>query len=219
MKSLIQKKKSSEREPDPPSSIRSARDSSPQTNYRSFASASEDAESDSHPTLTPASTGATLDHDANHRGFSTSIFDMFSRPENERVDCCALTCCGMLQSDRDRFLLQGISPPGPLKRVIVHILLPIGIFVFAGYGATQIQEVWMNQIISSALVLLIVVYFYSQCNKGRNKRMDIRKDLLWTKYQMQQNRRQNLSVVLEQERPDDGGTDQEYYLGQSGEWK
>jgi hypothetical protein len=222
MKSLIQKRNSKEREPDPPSSIRASRDTSPQTNYRSFASASEDAENDSqsqHPTITPNSTGtgATLDYDANHRGFSTSIFDMFARPENERVDCCALTCCGMIQSDRDRFLIQGISPPGPLKRVIVHIMFPIFVFVFAGYGATQIRDPLVNHIVSSVLVLLVIAYFFSQCNKGRHKRVELRKDLLWTKYQMQQNRRQNLSVALEQDRPDDEGRDQEYYLGQSGE--
>lgn len=223
MKSLMQKRKSKEREQDPPSSIRSSRDTSPQTNYRSFASASEDAETDSqshpHPTITPNSTGTmnTIDHDASHRGFSTSIFDMFAKPENERVDCCALTCCGMLQSDRDRFLVQGIAPPGPLKRCVVHIMFPIFVFVFAGYGATQIRDKMVNQIVSSVLVLLVVVYFYSQCNKGRNKRVELRKDLLWTKYQMQHNRRQNLSVVLEQDRPDDQGRDQEYYLGQSGE--
>jgi hypothetical protein len=221
MKSLIQKRNSKEREPDPPSSIRASRDTSPQTNYRSFASASEDAENDSHshPTITPNSTGtgATLDYDTNHRGFSTSIFDMFARPENERVDCCALTCCGMIQSDRDRFLIQGISPPGPLKRVIVHIMFPIFVFVFAGYGATQIRDPLVNHIVSSVLVLLVIAYFFSQCNKGRHKRVELRKDLLWTKYQMQQNRRQNLSVALEQDRPDDEGRDQEYYLGQSGE--
>jgi hypothetical protein len=215
MKSLFQKKRSSGEAGAPPSSIRSSRDSSPQTNYRSFAPA-EDAETDSQG-LTPASTGTTVDHDANHRGFSTSIYDMFSQPENERVDCCALTCCGMLQSDRDRFLLQGITPPSPLKRIIVHIMLPIFIFVCAGFGALQIQDVLVNQIVSSALVLLVVVYIYSQINKGRSKRIELRKDLLWTKYQMQQNRRQNLSVLLDQDRPDDQNADQEYYLGQTGE--
>jgi hypothetical protein len=218
MKSLLQKKKSSgEAGAVPPSSIRSSRDSSPQTNYRSFSPA-EDAETDWDTTVTPASTATTtLDHDANHRGFSTSIFDMFAQPENERVDCCALTCCGMLQSDRDRFLLQGITPPSPLKRIIVHIMFPIFLFVCAGFGALQIQDVLVNQIVSSALVLVVVLYLYSQCNKGRTKRIELRKDLLWTKYQMQQNRRQNLSALLDQDRPDDQNTDQEYYLGQTGE--
>jgi hypothetical protein len=215
----MQKRKSKEREPDPPSSIRASRDTSPQTNYRSFASASDEAvnDSNSHPSITPNSTGtgATLDHDANHRGFSTSIFDIFAHPENERVDCCALTCCGMIQSDRDRFLIQGISPPGPQKRCIMHIMFPIFVFVFASYGATQIRDALVNQIVSSVLVLLVIVYFYSQCNKGRSKRVELRKDLLWTKYQMQQ--RQSLSAALDQNRPDDEGRDQEFYLGQTGE--
>lgn len=42
-----------------------------------------------------------------YRGFHTSIYDVYSSPDNERVDCCAMTCCGILQHDRDRYLIQG----------------------------------------------------------------------------------------------------------------
>jgi hypothetical protein len=57
-------------------------------------------------------TTATQDeqqHLNHHRGFSTSIYDLFTSPETERVDCCAMTCCGLMQHDRDRYLLQGTS--------------------------------------------------------------------------------------------------------------
>jgi hypothetical protein len=213
----FQKKKTRNGEQDPPSSIRSSRASpTPPANYRSFADDEGEHPSQPNMTMTPVSTAATLDHDANFRGFSTSIYDMFSRPEHERVDCCALTCCGMLQSDRDRFLLTGVTPPGPLKRCGVHILLPICIFILAGFGATHVQDVLMNQIISTGLIILVVVYFFSQIYKGRSKRINIRKDLLWTKYQILQNRQQDLSHVLDQERPEDDDDNQvEYYLGQA----
>ena len=45
--------------------------------------------------------------------------------------------------------------------------------------------------------------------------MEIRKDLLWTKSELQRDRGQSLAVLLEQQPPDDMGLDQEYYLGQT----
>jgi RsiW-degrading membrane proteinase PrsW (M82 family) len=176
-------------------------------------------------TLTPVTT-ATADHDANYRGFSTSIYDMFSSTDAERTDCCALTCCGVLQSDRDRYLLQGVAPPSPFKRCSVHVVFPLLIFVMAGVAALHISERNLNQAVSTVLVLSLGAYFVLQCYKGRTKRIDIRKGLLWTKYQLAQhsnnssnNRRssrgQNISYVLEQDRPDDRDEQQEYYLGQA----
>jgi hypothetical protein len=62
---------------------------------------------------------------------------------------------------------------------------------------------------------MIFYYLVSQCLKGRSKRLEVRKDLLWTKAQLQANRRRNLAILLEQERPqDDGDQEQDYYLGQ-----
>jgi hypothetical protein len=166
-----------------------------------------------------------------YRGFATSINDMFVDSQYERSDCCAITCCGILQHDRDRFLLTGIKPPSLLKRFLVHVVIPLTIFFAAGIGAVRIQDVVANEIISTLLLLLFLFYILLQCSKGRAKRIDIRKDLLFTKYQIKQHhvlsatnpeepRRgqyQTLAVLLEHERPTDGRDNSEriYYLGQT----
>lgn len=153
-----------------------------------------------------------------YRGFSSSIFDMFQHPDQERIDCCAITCCGILQSDRDRYLVTGITPPGSLKRIVVHIIIPLTIFVMAGVGAIQIQNAYLRQVTSYALVLTIISLIFLQCFKGRSKRIEVRKDLLFTKYQIQSNRHRNrsLSVLLELERPDDDDAEENpvYFMGQ-----
>lgn len=129
-----------------------------------------------------------------YRGFSTSISDIFAEPDNERIDCCSVTCCGILQTDRDRFLLQGVPPPPPIKRCTVHLMLPITIFLTAGLAAMHVRNPTLNQAASTALILALVGYFVLQCAKGRSKRIEIRKDLLWFKYRLQNRRRIGLAV-------------------------
>lgn len=149
-----------------------------------------------------------------HRGFATSIHDMFQSHETERIDCCAMTCCGMMQSDRDRYFLQGVAPPSLLRRLWLHIVFPCFLFSIAGYAAMNIPDNRINNLFTTGTLLLMIYYLVLQCSKGRAKRIEIRKDLLWTKAQVLDQRRQNLSVILEQERPDDHSEEQEYYLGQ-----
>lgn len=135
-------------------------------------------------------TDDTYDND-DFRGFSTSINDLFRFGTLvERVDCCALTCCGVLQNDRDRYLLTGVSPPSLLKRLILHVFLPLTLFFIAGMGAMRIRHVRLNQIFCTTLIALLVIYLFLQCSKGRAKRMEIRKDLLYVKYQLQQLQKQ-----------------------------
>jgi len=164
--------------------------SSQHANYHSFseAAAAEDplagaaAESgdDCHDHTTTSSTQNSF------RGFSTSISDLFSNSEMEAVDCCAVTCCGVLQNDRDRYLLTGVTPPTPCKRVVMHLLLPFSIFVCAGMAALHIRDTVTNQMVSTGLVLMLAVYLGVQCAKGRAKRIGIRKDLLYAKYTRRQ---------------------------------
>jgi hypothetical protein len=175
----------------------------------------QNASSANHSSSSPSSSSSLMYkpstdvHDVRFRGFSSSISDLFITPDQERVDCCAITCCGILQTDRDRFLLQGITPPSIIKRLFVHVMIPIFIFVAAGYGALKIRDTAWNQAVSTSLVVMFFAYFVGQCYKGRSKRIEIRKDLLYTKYQIQ---RQTLAhrhqtpkyaSILEMERPDD----------------
>jgi hypothetical protein len=159
----------------------------------------------------------------NYRGFSTSIGDMFAHPSSERVDCCSMTCCGMFQSDRDRYLLQGVSPPSPWKRCWVHIGLPVTLFLMAGYVALHVPDVVLNEILCLVFLLMLLVGILVQCQKGRVKRMNIRKDVLWYKYLLHQGRRQGrggghddttrtLDQILDQPRPDDDNEEDGYYF-------
>jgi RsiW-degrading membrane proteinase PrsW (M82 family) len=139
-------------------------------NYRSFPSESSGAEAiPSHP---------------NYRGFNTSINGMFTNPEYERVDCCALACCGILQSDRDRFLLMGTKPPSGFRRFWLHIILPVCLFVSACLCAVNVQDPFLNSMLSIGFLFTLIGYFAIQCFKGSWKRRQVRKELLWTKYQL-----------------------------------
>lgn len=121
---------------------------------------------------------------ADYRGFSTSINHMFVEPEHERVDCCAIACCGVFQNDRDRYLITGVKPPSCCKRFWVHIVLPVWIFAMAMFCAVRIVDPALSEIFSSILILMLIGYFGFQSMKGMWKRREIRKDLLWSKYEM-----------------------------------
>jgi PrsW family intramembrane metalloprotease len=135
------------------------------------------------PTQPPSPTGTTL---TSHRGFATGISDFFVQDSYERVDCCAVTCCGILQHDRDRYLVTGLRPPSMGKRLVMHIFVPITLFFAAGVWALRVTDVFLNELGCISLLLLLVVYFVMQCAKGRAKRIALRKDILYTKYKLLQ---------------------------------
>ena len=61
-------------------------------------------------------------------GFSTSICSMFSDPAR-RSDCCALACCGVLASDRTRYLVLGQRPAQSwAMRFLLYAGLPLGLY-------------------------------------------------------------------------------------------
>lgn len=152
----------------------------------------------------------------NYRGFSTSIGDMFANPQHERVDCCAMTCCGVFQSDRDRYLLQGVAPPSPWKRLWVHLLLPLTLFIMAGYIALHVQDVVLNELLCLAFLGLLLGGLFVQCSKGRSKRMDIRKDVLFYKYQILQHRHDmSIDQILDQTRRPEHDDEDYYFMGQT----
>lgn len=119
---------------------------------------------------------------SDYRGFNTSITDMFADPEQERIDCCALVCCGCLQADRDRYLATGVKPPTCWRRFCSHIVTPFVIFAMAIYVAVSVPDAWLNQTLCYGFVILFVIYFISQCFKGAWKRRNSRKNILFSKY-------------------------------------
>eukprot|EP00588_Corethron_pennatum_P027664 CAMPEP_0194325000 /NCGR_PEP_ID=MMETSP0171-20130528/28978_1 /TAXON_ID=218684 /ORGANISM="Corethron pennatum, Strain L29A3" /LENGTH=613 /DNA_ID=CAMNT_0039084007 /DNA_START=57 /DNA_END=1895 /DNA_ORIENTATION=+ len=70
-------------------------------------------------------TFATSGSRTGYRGFSTSICSNFSKP-SRRSDCCSLACCGILSSDRTRYLLLDQRPTW-IKRLLLNLALPLGL--------------------------------------------------------------------------------------------
>jgi RsiW-degrading membrane proteinase PrsW (M82 family) len=69
-------------------------------------------------------------------GWSTSIHALFDDP-SRRSSFCALTCCGILLSDRNAHLLQGDRPNWKLRRRL-NILLPIVLLlIITGLAASS----------------------------------------------------------------------------------
>lgn len=119
----------------------------------------------------------------NHRGFTTSMADMFRYPDQERIDCCSITCCGCLQADRNRYIVTGVPPPGLCHRIVVHVMVPMFYFGIALFVAFNVPDPWLNEILCYLWLFLCLFYVYSQCEKGGWKRRDVRRNLLWVKQQ------------------------------------
>lgn len=92
------------------------------------------------PSEPPAPNTATTSHRRRKTyrgGFHTSICDIFRDPHS-RTDCCAVVCCGVFASDRNRFLLTGERPPPLWLRVLMYFIAPL-IFIGAiGYFAVDV---------------------------------------------------------------------------------
>lgn len=120
----------------------------------------------------------------NFRGFGTGIGEMFTDVERERSDCCAMACCGVIQSDKNRYLVTRVKPPSCIRRVFLHILLPFFIFASATFCAVVIEERYVNEMLSTGMIFLLIIYFILQCYKGSYKRRMVRKEYLWSKSEL-----------------------------------
>mmetsp|Transcript_2015 Transcript_2015/g.3152 ORF Transcript_2015/g.3152 Transcript_2015/m.3152 type:complete len:736 (-) Transcript_2015:1126-3333(-) len=61
-------------------------------------------------------------------GWSTSIHALFDNP-SRRSNFCAVTCCGVLLSDRNAYLMDGTTRPNWRLRRRLNVLLPLVLFV------------------------------------------------------------------------------------------
>lgn len=70
-------------------------------------------------------------------GFSTSICDLFRYP-SRRTDCCSIACCGVLSSDRNRYLLFGELPPPLWRRLLMYLIIPALFIASLNYFAVEV---------------------------------------------------------------------------------
>jgi hypothetical protein len=145
------------------------------------------------------------DEDAVYKGLNTSVSHIFRNPDKSRVDCCSIACCGILQSDYNRYILTGIKPPSFKTRLSNHILLPISIFIVAGYCAVTIRDVNLNQLVSTALVVFIIGYITYGCMRSSYKRSLVRKELLRRVQYLQEGVSPLLETDAEQQTDEDVG--------------
>ena len=102
------------------------------------------------------------------------------RLSHQRTDLCALSpCCGILQADHTRYLLTHIRPPSLAKRMCLHVGIPCGLFLLAGYCAGHIRDSYANSVVCTALVYCLVVWIVSACTHARKKRVMVREEILW----------------------------------------
>lgn len=66
-------------------------------------------------------------------GFSTSICDFFSEP-SRKSDCCSFACFGLLQSDKNEYLLTHKKKDRWSKRLIINVGLPMGYLFLTTQG-------------------------------------------------------------------------------------
>ena len=167
---------------------------------------------------------ASEDDDCDYRGFNTSIADMYRYTDKERVDCCSIACFGCLQADRNRYMVQGIKPPGLSRRFFVHVIFPTLILGLAFFTAFNIPDPWINEMLCYGFVLVFLLYFCTQSGKGSWKRRQVRRNLLWAKHTnlssgrfRRKNRKNNNSNDgSDDELDSDDDDDEEYLMGQTG---
>jgi len=96
-----------------------------------------------------------------------------------RTDLCSLPCCGALQADYTRYLFTHSRPPTLCKRACYAVVIPMGLFVFAGWCAGNIRDAYVNSVVCTALVYCIFVWIVSGCIRARKKRVMVREEILW----------------------------------------
>jgi len=114
----------------------------------------------------------------NYKGFNTSITHMFTNHNTARSDCCSLACCGMLQSDYNRYILYNRRPPTFRNRFIQYILIPLILFCLAGYSAVMIEDVNLNQVAVWFCLTLTVGWILGGCLRSNQVRSSMREELL-----------------------------------------
>eukprot|EP00592_Proboscia_alata_P024022 CAMPEP_0194448198 /NCGR_PEP_ID=MMETSP0176-20130528/129435_1 /TAXON_ID=216777 /ORGANISM="Proboscia alata, Strain PI-D3" /LENGTH=715 /DNA_ID=CAMNT_0039275143 /DNA_START=36 /DNA_END=2183 /DNA_ORIENTATION=- len=110
-----------------------------------------------------------------HKGFSTSICSLFHSNQLHRSDCCALACCGLLLYERNQYLVTGERPESIVSQVFRHLLIPVGLFLGAGFAALHIQNQSTNELVTSILFMGMVVYVFVDCMFYRMERVEFRK--------------------------------------------
>lgn len=114
-----------------------------------------------------------------YKGFNTSITHIFTDPSSSRVDCCSLFCCGILQSDYNRYIIHNRRPPTFTYRFVMYILVPVALFCIAGYAAVMVGDPMWRELIVWTLLGFMIAWILGGCFRTTYKHGVARRDLLW----------------------------------------
>ncbi|KAL9183556.1 hypothetical protein ACHAXT_004412 [Thalassiosira profunda] len=128
-------------------------------------------------------------------GFTTSICDLFRDP-HRRTDCCAVACCGVLSSDRSRFLLTGERPPPLWVRVLMYLIIPALFIAAMNYFAVDVPvdssddpneqpdgEEQTQKVAPPGLLLAFIVYIVAIVAYGFMKNRRTRREIMTKLYE------------------------------------
>jgi len=96
-----------------------------------------------------------------------------------RTDLCSLPCFGVLQADYTRYLFTHTRPPTFCKRMSLHVLIPLTIFLFAGWCSGNIRNLYANRIVCTSLIYFLICWIIGGCIRARKKRVMVREEILW----------------------------------------
>ena len=133
---------------------------------------------------TPSKCTMSKDPACAYRGFSTSLSHSFVNLREEPGDACALVCCGLLQQDRNRFLVMGKKPPSCAERIIALVFVPSCILAISIYLLLFVSDYDYDYVdfTSVAFLCLLVVYIGFLLWEASSRRAEFRRDVLWHKY-------------------------------------
>lgn len=118
-------------------------------------------------------------------GFHSSICDIFRDP-HRRTDCCAVACCGVLSSDRSRYLLTGELPPPLWSRVLMYLIIPVLFIVAMNYFGEDVpvgDDGEMEKIISVPIFVALIAYIIIITTYGFVKNRSTRKEIMKKLYE------------------------------------
>ncbi len=113
-----------------------------------------------------------------YKGFNTSITHILHKPESSRSDCCSIACCGLLQSDYNRYILHNRRPPTFRNRLIQYILIPLAFFCFAGYVSVSNIDANVKELFTWMFATMTVAWIFGGCLRSTYKHGIVRRDLL-----------------------------------------
>lgn len=113
-----------------------------------------------------------------YKGFNSSITSIFEDSSSARIDCCSISCCGILQYDYNRYVLHHKRPATFKNSFFQHIAVPLVFFASAGYAAVYIPNRAVNQIVCTALLFMSLFWIVGGCLQSTHKRANLRMDIL-----------------------------------------